>query len=271
MDIDIIRTSASRPELLKISTQSILDHLKFSGNMEFILHEDVLNQASSDECIRYSESLGIYKTIKVDNPPLGHNRSFTWLASQVTSPFFLFWEDDYELLQVMKCLNPDCKKKTTNKYKEANQETCKHCGSSFVESPTDLDVLIGLMEKYPQINQIALPKRDILPDKPNFTKKEVKFDDTILTVCHHWYVSPAIWRSSFIMPFIQKMNYPKGAGCWGWHWDINRLLKGDGTIVNADWVEKHTGTYYLGEIRSGQRILHLGQGDKSLRNGSYKW
>jgi hypothetical protein len=275
MNIDIIRTSASRPDLLKISTQSILDHLKFSGKINWFLHEDVLNDAASEECIKYSESLGIYTKIGKNNPPLGHSESFYWLIDRITSDFFMFWEDDYELLQVFECLNPDCRKKTTNKYKVKTGrglEICELCGSEFIESPTDLDVLIGLMEKYPQINEIVLPKRDILPDKPNFIKKVVKFDDTILTVCHHWYVAPAIWRVSYIMPFIKKMAqdfHPQGG--FGWHWEINRNVKGRDIIVDAEWVERHTGTYYLGEIRSGQRILHLGAGNKSLRNGEYKW
>ena len=274
MNIDIIRTSASRPDLLKISTQSILDHLKFSGKINWFLHEDVLNTTASEECVQYSKSLNIYKEIKVNNPSIGHTKSFYWLTEHITSPYFMFWEDDYELLQVYKCLNPECKKKTTNKYKNESLIICKHCGSNFIESPTDLDVLISLMENNAKINQICFPKRDIMPDKPGFLKKEVKFDDTVLTVCQHWYISPAIWRTSFINPIIErtKSTCPDGdADRFGWHWSLNRILKGGSTCKPAPWIEENVGTYYLGEIRSGHRIYHLGTGDKSLRNKEYKW
>jgi len=273
MQLDIIRTSASRPDLLKVSTQSILNNLKFSGQINWFLHEDVLNEAASNECIRYSESLGIYKKISKNQPPLGHTKSFLELTKSITSPYFMYIEDDYELLQVYECQNSNCKKKTGNKYKDANIETCKHCGTPFIESPTDLDVLINLMETHKNINEIVFPKRDIMPDKGDFVKKTVNVDGVFLTVCHHWYVSPAIWRTSFIMPIIEKMRkeYKAPPSGFGWHWEINRLLKGSNNITDAEWIQQHVGTYYLGEIRGGHRVYHLGTGDKSLKEKKYQW
>jgi len=267
--IDIIRTSASRPELLRCSTESILKNLKFSGVINWFLNEDVLNSKASKECVDYSHNLNIYKEIQVNERPKKHTNAFYWLFERVSSPYFMFWEDDYELLQIYEF--PECKS-TYDKYKWP-ELSCKKCKTSLVELPTNVDLLINLMETHNNINEICFPKRDILPDKPDFNKKPITIDGTNLTVCHHWYISPAIWRTAFIRPYVEKMKKtfrPTPDG-FGWHWALNDGLKGKNISRSAEWVESNIGTYYLGHPRRDRRVMHIGTGDKSLRSGKYKW
>lgn len=230
--IDIIRTSASRPELLEESTESMLKNLKYSGELRWFLHEDVLNEAASERCIEYSKNLGIYTKIKKNSPPLGQCKSFLWLIDQVKSDYAIHWEDDYVLIKEI-----------------------------------DLDFLVNVMDHHP-VNQISFSKRDILPDKPKFVKKEVDFDGSIFTTSHHWYVAPAIWRMKFIRPHLSALrrHCPND-----FHWEINRQIKGPNRTHDADWVINNSRTFYFGAIRKGKCVEHIGTGDNSLRLGRYKW
>jgi hypothetical protein len=236
----ILRTSSSRPDILKQSTLSIFNHLKTSQVINQIIHEDVINQEKSLECYEFLKNLPNCEC-KIDNPALGHSASFYWLSDQLPNDikYFMFWEDDYDL-----------------------------------DRDVDLDALTALMDKYQGINQISFPKRDILTDKAGWMKKPVMFDNFKLTVSNHWYVSPGIWRYSFIMPFIEKMKKDNpvisdGTLGFGWHWGINKAMKGKNlTNQKVEEIEKKYGHYYLGWPENYSKLItHTGTPDKSIRNG----
>jgi hypothetical protein len=231
MSITIVRTSASRPEILKISTESMLKNLKYSDSLIWYLHEDILNTQASDACVEYSKSTGLYKDIMVDNR-IGHRKSFLKLYDKVETKYLIHWEDDYELLVEI-----------------------------------DLDKLIDLMDNYP-INQIVFHKRDILPDKPGFTKKTIEFDDIKLTTSPHWMMLPSIQRFDYVKPAIDHI---KKYLLEDFHWEINRFLKRPDMNRDADWVLNNSRTFYLGEMRKGKCVEHLGKISKSVRNKTYKW
>jgi hypothetical protein len=236
-----LRTSASRPDLLIQSTKSIYEHLKTSTEIKMIIHEDVIDEEKSKECIHFMKYLSNCDC-KVDHPPLGHSASFYWLIDQLPekTKYFMFWEDDYDL-----------------------------------DRDVDLDALVALMDKYNQINQISFPKRHILTEKAGWKKKPVMFDDFKLTVSNHWYVSPAIWRKSFIFPYIEKLkiNNPvkkDGTLGFGWHWGINKVMKGENlSEQRVDVIQEKYGHYYLGWPEKGSKLItHTGTADRSLRNGN---
>lgn len=237
----IIRTSASRPDLLKESTKSIYENLKTSNEIKMIIHEDVLNKKKSAECIHFMKYLSNCE-FKVNEPALGHTGSFYWLIYRIPedTKYFMFWEDDYSL-----------------------------------DKEVNLDDLLYLMDNNKQINQISFPKRDILTHKANWVKKPVMIEDVKLTVSNHWYVSPGIWRKSFIWPFILKMkeNNPVNAAGYrgfGWHWAINHAMKGpDLTNQKQDEIQENYGHYYLGWPEKGSKLItHIGTGERSIRKGN---
>jgi hypothetical protein len=234
--IDILRTSASRPALLKVSTESVLKNLKYSGKINWFLHEDVLNKTASEECVAYSKSLNLYNKIEVSDPAIGQHKSFIQLTKHITSKYMIHYEDDYELLKEL-----------------------------------DLDTLINIMEKYPDsINQITFPKRDILPDRPNFVKREIELDGIKFTTAPHWFVQPALWRMSFISPYMQKV-YSYNDMNKDWHWVLSRALRKNETITDGQWVIDNSKTFYLGEMRKGKIVEHIGTKDNSLRLGKFTW
>lgn len=238
MKIDVIRTSASRPEFLIESTKTLIENLKFSGELRFIIHEDVFNEKPSEECIRYIESVEGYEIIK-DSPPIGQGLSLNRLFKMVESEFFISWEDDY---------------------------TCTR--------ELNLDIPYKILNENNDINQIVFNKRDTLPSlgeppKPIFYKKVIGKSGYKLTSSPHWRLTPAMWRKSFIEKFWFKSN------AIDFNWKINDKIRSvagsfSGEFREADWVMKNIGSYYLGGIDEKKYCFHIG-GGKSLREHSYEW
>jgi hypothetical protein len=239
--IDITRTSASRPELLKESTESMLKNLKYSGKLRWFLHEDVINREASNICVEYSRGLGIYEKVETSQPPIGQGFSLSWLLDQVETPYAINWEDDYIAMQ---------------------------------EIP--LDLCVAIFDQHKEINQIAFQKRSIMEEKPGFKKKQIikkvelngEILDIDLVVNPHWSFIPSIYRVSWLKSKWVKAN---GLHNGGIHWDFNIRLKGKVAVNrDAEWVMENMGTYFLGRFGSGHYTYHIG-GGKSLREGKYKW
>jgi hypothetical protein len=173
MIIDIMRTSASRTEFLKITTESLVKHLKHTDYFRWLIHEDCMNEKASNECIEYIKNCGIYSIVRQDNPPLGQSGSLTWLLNEVSSKYVINWEDDYEL------------------FKDIN-----------------ITELVNLMDNNSGINQIAFQKRNIWEGKGDFKHKQVKIDGISLVVSSHWSFPPSIIRTSFLKNVWQDLGDP---------------------------------------------------------------
>jgi hypothetical protein len=223
--IDVLRLSASRPDLIMKTTPMLRDCLKFSGCLRWILHEDFLNGPISERIVEWAKTEGKYNVVAYHDPPIGHSRSLDWLLNASYSDYVIQWEDDYEPIQDI-----------------------------------DLDELYVLLENNKDINQISFQKRAIMGEKPGFKKVEIERDGIWLTTNPHWAFIPAIWRSSWIKPKWEVFSASDH------HWKMNKKLKEGESIRDADWVVRHTGTYYLGRIGSGHYVNHLGR-DRSLRLG----
>jgi len=249
--LDIIRTSASRPRFLQISTESLLERLKFNnGKLRWIIHEDMLDPELSSECVEYINRIGIYDVYQINKPPLGQGFSMNWLLSNVSTPYFFNVEDDWHLLK-----------------------------------PINLNKMCTIMDNNPKINQIAFQKRPLAPGREGFTPKEVEYDGIKFTTNPHWAFTPALWRTSYIKrkwKVISNLDF---------HWEINRIIKNGKKIeeTDADWVINNSGTYFLGQVvnkkmkkefggsmdideysalDNGFYFQHLGQ-HRSQREGSF--
>lgn len=240
MEIDIIRLSASRPEMLMASTERIMERLKFSGSIRMILHEDVLNQEASSEVIRYAEKSGYFSVIGRHDPPITQGRSLDWLLRRTTTKYVVNFEDDW----------------------------------LWLRDDFDLDLVVQIMEENPKVNQIAWHKRAIMTHRYSWQKKEVERSGQKLTTNPHWAFTPAIWRMSYVRGFWQKPP-PKVNPVWF----INPLIKGkckatdikdESNMPCADWVIDNSGNFFLGGFKEPAFVEHLGHG-KSLREGHYKW
>jgi hypothetical protein len=220
--IDIIRTCTSRPEVFNFTMDSLRKHLKFSGKMRYIVHEDVVD-IERQEKFNFSEC----DVVKTDNPPLGQGSSIYWLLEQVQTDIILNIEDDFRLL------------------KDIN-----------------LDELTNLMNKHKDINQITFNKRPRMDKKFYFTKKKIERDGIPLTTNMYWTCIPSLWRVDFIKNKISKgycdrynINF-----CYGIN-NILRQLFGMGLQIedyNAEWVMKNVGTYFLGSYKDKKMLKENG-------------
>lgn len=254
--IDVFRLSASRPNQLKNTSQSLFQGLKYSGDLRYHLIESILVQDLSNKCIEYAKSLG-YK-IHIINPANGQGFAIDYaLKNAVTSKYTVKWEDDF-----------------------------------MPEVDIPLDDCVALMEKYPHINQICFNKRETMAwkwaaaaggNRYHWIKEQRYFEvggrQIPLVVKEKWWFGSAIWRTSFIKPLFK----------W-WPNNTHNLLNDEvimplagyipgkgkneiGKIIpTPEQVEKHVGCYIYGKTGDKRMVFHAGLGD-SLWTGELqkKW
>jgi hypothetical protein len=167
--------SASRPDLLKLAVESLRKNLKFSGNLRWLLHEAVLKEDLSNECIRYAESLSLFDVIHKQYDPQGEMVSIGTILQKVDVPYFIHWEDDHILTREL-----------------------------------DLDMCVDIFEKCPKVNQLVFNKRDTMTEVAGWVKKEVEYEGYKLTTSPHWRISPVIWRMSWIKPKWKSIKGSNG-------------------------------------------------------------
>ena len=226
-DIDVLTTSASRFYCLKPVIESLQKNIHYTlGSFRHVLHEDVFDRDDSDKIIQFAQNNN-FAEIKVDDPSVGQGPSVGWILTQIQSDYFLYWEDDWELIK-----------------------------------PIDLDAIINLMETHRNINQISFHKRTIGATNTWFNKKTITLNGIDLTTSMHWTFPPAIWRYDFIKKYIQ--NYTGGLPEWQLCSAIKG--HGKESQWDADKVMRESGTYFLGKIGEGHYVKCLSIGD-SKRKG----
>jgi len=230
MQIDFMVDSAARPDLLQITMESLLEHVKFSGKIRWMFHEAVLRKEDSQACMKYAESLKIFDIIQGTEPPKGEGYSISKMLRHADSPYFIHWEDDHKLVRDL-----------------------------------DLDKCYSLFENYSMINQIAFNKRQTMSEVSGWQKANFTFGEDVLCVSPHWRFSPAIWRLSWILPRWTWFDLIPSGSSNNFHWEINadlqESLRGNKT---PDTVANQMGTFYMGPIAELAYVAHMGK-DRSGR------
>ena len=232
--IDIIRTSVSRPGILKKSHESFLQRVHYSGEFRFLLHEDVIKNEESIRCCNWAKENGY--EVSVHYPPIGQGGSMCTLIDLVQTEFYLTLEDDWEFLRDI-----------------------------------DLDPVEKLMKNNLDINQITWHKRPVMDHKGNFQKVHIVRDGIDLVVSPHWNMLPSLCRLSFIKPFFKDAIDGIDPN---FNWTLNAKIKGlphttTPLMRDHEWVQQNMGTYFFGKHGEETFIFHLG-GGFSVREGQYK-
>lgn len=245
--IDILITSSSRPELLERTIVSFLKKINSQSLTFFYINEDYVNQFNSVDCLAViGDCLGSYKVrLSCNNPPRGLSGAFKWFADLCSSEFIFYLQDDWEAIREIPILES-----------------------------------IELMDKYSFINQIRYNKRKTMAYKGEkgewvFEKKELEFDNYYLVTSDSWYFNPALWRASFILPFL-KIDYPLKPSQRPFVWKLNQALglaykvkKERKKFVGLDFSNK-VGTYIYGKIGEAPYFRHLGANNRTQFK-SKKW
>lgn len=227
MQIDIMIDSASRPDLLKITVESLRKNLKCSKPIRWLFHEAVLNETLSNQCLEYINNLAMFDVVHKQHNPQGEMVSIGTMLEKVNADLFIHWEDDHILVREL-----------------------------------DLDLCTDIFKKCPKVNQLAFNKRQTMSDVSGWKKKEVEYEGYKLTVSPHWRISPAIWRMSWIKPRWKSIKGNNGH--WLMNDLLQRVWKGHPENKTADSVIEVMGTFYLGPIGEHGYVEHMGK-DRSGR------
>lgn len=221
MKLIIGRTSASRPKLLKQSTESLFSNMKFSGTPVHVLNEDVVDKELSQELLYWAHSDNRFDKIFINDPPTFQSKGICRMlkyAIDIGAKYYFNFEDDW-----------------------------------IFDQPVNIDKIIELMENNIGINQVAFHKR-IPIDRNDFNKWELKVDGIDLITNIHWTVIPSIWRVSFAKRFLDIEIAPtnNASGIF------NKILKKEN--YPAHWIIGNVGSYYLGSIQDpgSKYVTHIG-------------
>jgi hypothetical protein len=222
--IDILITSASRPNSLRSEVKAFKKHVKFSGQMNFHLHEDRVPkmEGESERLIEWARRKPSYfTTVYLSHPRIGRGPALNLLRKHAKSKYIFYMEEDFDFIR-----------------------------------DVDLDELIRLMDKYTTINQIAFPWRvrtvHAKPGGPHgddFVYQERTFDDHVMHIPDRWTWQPALWRRSWVMPHwnfaarrSNKMfNRKFKQGCGPLEW-------------SAEWLEKTYGAYFYSPVHKDPKV-----------------
>ena len=162
--IDILVTSASRLDYLKLTVKSLQYHLKFSGKLNWILHEDVVNKEGSRQVIDWVYKSGIFSRTLETTPAQRQGAAVKTLLEASTTEFVIRTEDDWVLQREL-----------------------------------NLDDVINVMEHCHLINQISFNKRrnSLVVDKRYQTYDCLDFE---LCLNWNWSFILGVWRRAFILP-----------------------------------------------------------------------
>lgn len=228
-DCDVIITSSSRLELLKLTLEYFKNNIHFHGNFRFILNEDYVLPEKSKKLVKWAENSGYFekKNIYCNNPPLGLVNGIISLINKVKTPFLIYLQDDWAF-----------------------------------ERPIELDKAIYMMEKIPQINNILFYKYKVPYAINGIHFREYYFRQfpQHLTLYNAWEFIPGIWRRDFIKPIIKeamKRKEQRTAPAKLTHYLRNPSKRGD-----YDFLFNNMGVFMWGAHGEPRWVRHIGENER---------
>lgn len=172
-DCDVIITSSSRPELLKLTLDGMEKYIHFHGNFRFILNEDFVFPNESEKLVEWARKSGYFKEedIIINRKPLGLEKALLNLMDRVKTPFCFHMQDDW-----------------------------------VFERPIELDKVMYIMENIKEVNNILFYKARVPIVKDSVLMREYYFAQfpQFLTLDYSWELMPGVWRTSFAKPMIKE-------------------------------------------------------------------
>ena len=176
MEIDVIVTGSSRPDLLEKTVNSFLDRLKTTRGFRFLLHEDCIFEVESEESIEWAKYSLLFDETILSKPHVGLGEGIRILLQKVKSPFLIYLQDDWEL-----------------------------------EREVDLDALIQAFEENNCINHVHFNKYKTSGSMNGFQQVEHEFSGIKMCLYNAWAFLPSVWRTKFVKPrFVVRYERPEG-------------------------------------------------------------
>jgi hypothetical protein len=184
--IDVLISSASRPECMKEAMMSFLKHIKCSYTLRWVLHEDVVLKNESEEVLSWAKYNRIFSKIIITEPAQRLTHAVMMLLQEAKSKYILKLEDDW----------------------------------IFIDN-VDIDYMSEVMDKNNDINQVYFNK-SMTPGKIIF-KNKMPVIAPEGKGPYEWAMAPGLWRMDFIKPrwredisaYAVKLDQPVGDYLYG--------------------------------------------------------
>lgn len=231
-DLDVIITSSSRPELLKLTLQYFETNIHFHGNIRFILNEDFVIKKESEKLVKWAKNSGYFKQedIYCHQKPLGLDNVIIKLIDKVKTPYYIYLQDDW-----------------------------------ILERPLEIDKVMYIMDKIPNINNILFYKYKV-PHMINKIKlKEYYFKQfpQYLTMYFSWEFIPHIARTSFVKPIIKEaMKDRKRRTAPA---KLTHYLRDPSKREDYDFLYNNVGVFMWGGYNEPRWFRHIGE-DARMEN-----
>ena len=224
MSLDVLITSSSRPQLFPYFWDSFKKMMIIRQPYTVFAHEDFVFAPESQRVMLYLSGLQEKKEIQgvySHNPAIGLGRAMDFMFTKhIKSDYMLYFQEDWQ-----------------------------------VERPIDVDRLITVMDKNPEVNLIFFNKTKNTHKLNKALQPQYLYSDggagVDMCLYHSWTFLPGLWR----MDFVRK------------HWRV-RYERPEGYFSNAfgtheqrmdcNYCEKVIGAYMLGKSGDFRYVRHIG-------------
>ena len=249
----MLMLSVSRPDLLQQTVESMRKYIKCNNHkMRWMLHEDFLIDAQSEECIKYAMSCEEFEIIDSHRPNIMFGKSIGYMLNKYMNADFCFFNlDDIAYIR-----------------------------------DVDLDRLLDIFIRYENVNCVALSTYAIMgaPDRP--ANKTYDFDGFKLTTTAHWVFGGVMWRMDVFRKYFEATKY---RAHWVFNENMKKAIGipvKPGTTnkfepVSPDWIHENQGTYVYGAVGDPPQVQHIGslrpysvvagEGRGALREDIARW
>ncbi len=221
-EIDVLVMSSSRPALIPYTINSFKRFVDSQCHckLRYLLHEDFVFPESSNDVIKWAVNSGVFDVIEKHNPKIGLGPAMSYMFKKhIRTKYMFYLQDDWE----------------------------------FERTGIDLDRILWIMDRHPEINLILFNKYKNMGSYAGFSSVLREFDGMKLKTYNGWSFIPGIWRMNFIRnKWVTSKEKPEA-------------------YLNSHLDKKNIGIYFYGGDGENRWVRHLGNSFRmaawQLKNG----
>jgi hypothetical protein len=220
MELDLLITSSSRPQLFPYCWESWKKMIHFTGLLNVYVHEDFVFPEQSKEVIKYLTILkesGEIRDFTYHNPSIGLGKSMDYMFKHhIKSKYMFYLQEDWEF-----------------------------------ERPIDMNQLIWVMEENEHINMIGLNKIRNTGSLNGSEQTEHTYSGVDMILYHSWSFMPGLWR----MPFVKKHWRVREVRPEGF---FTNTFGSHEQRSDCEYCKNVIGAYMLGKTGDFRYVRHIG-------------
>lgn len=219
--IDLLIMGSSRPQLWGYMWDSFQDYVHWRNPYTVFMHEDFIYPEKSEAALSLASNFIKNLDSHYHDPPIGLGPAmdymFRWINEiKVDTKYIFYMQDDWEF-----------------------------------ERPIDVEQLVWIMERNPDINCIFFNKYPNFPTLNGIEQPQCTVDNVDMCLYHSWTFLPGIWRMSHVRKYWRvRKERPEGyfTNAFGTHEQRS----------DHNYAIKNLGVYMLGKQNDPRYVRHLG-------------